>query len=105
MWYTALRFPVVVTFKLSDADAERLTRLLDKFGRNYLESGNSARFRLLLTELDKQLLSPFDSQDLHDEYELNEEHNHTEMIQYTQWLKERAQRIAKRNRARALRKM
>ena len=86
----------MVTFKLSDADAERLTRLLDKFGRNYLESGNSSRFRLLLKEVDSKLLSPFDSQEIHDEYELNEEHSHTEMIQYNQWLKERALRIAKR---------
>ena len=95
----------MVAFRLSDADAERLTRLLDRFGRNYLDSGNSSRFRLLLKELDSKLLSPFDSQELHDEYELNEEHSHTELIQYNQWRKERAQRIAKRNRARALRKM
>ena len=98
MWFTLRRFPVVVTFKLSDADAERLTRLLDRFGRNYLESGNSARFRLLLKEVDSKLLSPFDSQELHDAYELNEKHSHTELIQYNQWKKERAQRIAKRNR-------
>ena len=70
----------MVAFRLSDADTERLTRLLDRFGRNYLESGNSARFRLLLKEVDKQLLSPFDSQEVHDAYELNEEHSHTEEI-------------------------
>ena len=96
------RFPVVVTFKLSEADAERLTRLLDRFGRNYLESGNSARFRLLLKEVDSKLLSPFDSQELHDAYELNEEHSNAEMIQYNQWLKERALRIARRNRVATL---
>ena len=90
MVLTVLRFPVMIAFRLSDADAERLTRLLDRFGRNYLESGNSSRFRLLLKELDSKLLSPFDSQELHDAYELNEEHSHTEMIQYNQWLKERA---------------
>ena len=102
MWFTLRRFPVVVTFKLSNADAERLTRLLDRFGRGYLVTGNSARFRLLLKEVDSKLLSPFDSQDLHDAYELNEEHNHTELIQYNKWLKERAQRIAKRNRVATL---
>ena len=88
----------MVTFKLSDADAERLTRLLDRFGRGYLVSGNSARFRHMLKEVDSKLLSPFDSQELRDAYELNEEHSHTENIQYNQWLKERSQRIVKRNR-------
>ena len=92
----------MVAFRISDADAERLTRLLDRFGRNYLESGNSSRFRLLLKEVDSKLISPFDSEAVHDAYELNEEHSHTELIQYNQWKKERAQRIAKRNRESAL---
>ena len=92
----------MVAFRISDADAERLTRLLDRFGRNYLESGNSSRFRLLLKEVDSKLISPFDSQELHDAYELNEEHSHTELIQYNRWRKERAQRIAKRNRVATL---
>ena len=92
----------MVAFRLSDADAERLTRLLDRFGRNYLDSGNSSRFRLLLKEIDSELLSPFDSQELHDAYELNEELSNAEIIQYNQWLKERAQRIAKRNRVATL---
>ena len=67
MGFTALRFPVMVAFRLSDADAERLKRLLDRFGRNYLDSGNSSRFRLLLKEVDSKLLSPFDSQEIPDE--------------------------------------
>ena len=97
-----LKYPVVVTFKLSEADAERLKRLLDRFGSGHLVSGNNARFRHMLKEIDSKLLSPFDSQELHDAYELNEEHNHTEKIQYNKWLKERAQRIAKRNRVATL---
>ena len=100
--YTLFRFPVIVQFRLSGADAERLKRLLDRFGRGYLVKGNSARFRLLLKEVDSKLLSPFDSQELHDAYELNKKHSHTEMIQYNQWKKERAQRIAKRNKVATL---
>ena len=92
----------MVAFKLSEADAERLRRLLDRFGSGYLVSGNSSRFRHMLKEVDSKLLSPFDSQELHDAYELNEKHSHTELIQYNQWLKERAQRIAKRNRVATL---
>ena len=92
----------MVAFRLSEADAERLKRLLDRFGSGYLVSGNNARFRHMLQEVDSKLLSPFDSQELHDAYELNEEHNHTEIIQYNQWKRERAQRIAKRNRVATL---
>ena len=65
--------------------------MLNRLGaRGYLVSGNSARFRQMLKEVDAMLLSPFDSQEIHDEYVLNEEHSNAEKIQYNQWLKERA---------------
>ena len=91
--YTLFRLPVIVHFRLSGADAERLKRLLDRFGRGYLVKGNNARFRHMLKEVVSKLLSPFDSQELHDAYELNEEHSNAEKIQYNQWLKERARAI------------
>ena len=73
MWFTLRRFPVAVTFKLSEADAKRLTRLLDRFGSGHLVSGNSTHFRLMLKVVDEKLLSPFDSEAVHDSYDLNKE--------------------------------
>ena len=50
----------------------------------------------MLKESDDGLISPFDSEAVHDSYELNEAHGQSEEIQYKQWLMQKAIEIANR---------
>ena len=43
----------------------------------------------MLKEVDDSLISPFDSEEIHDSCELNEAHSQSEDIQYKQLLKKR----------------
>lgn len=111
--FTMLRYPIAVSFRLSEADAQRLNRLLERFGSAFNVRGDSARFRVLLRAVDKKLLSPWDSEEEHDGYQGNEEASQAEEMRFSQWKKQsdalRAQRratvlIAKQRPAAAVRK-
>ena len=80
-----LRYPITVSFRLSEADATRLSRLLERYGIDMMNRGNSSRFRIMLKSIDSKLLSPWDSERVHDAFDENEAASKAEEIRFKHW--------------------
>ena len=94
MVFTVQRYPIAVTFRLSKADAARLDRLLNRYGTGLGIRGDSARFRLMLKNIDKKLLSPWDPTSYHEAFRKDEEGNEAENLRFQQLEKQKAQKRA-----------
>lgn len=63
----------------------RLSRLLDRYGIDMSNRGNSSRFRIMLKSIDSKLISPWDSARVIDAYDDNEAASKAEEIRFKHW--------------------
>jgi hypothetical protein len=89
--FTVQRYPISVSFRLSEIDARRLDRLLNRFGSGFDRVGDSARFRAMLKQIDDKLVSPWDPEEYSDAYWTDKEDSQAEQLRFSQWKKQRAE--------------
>jgi hypothetical protein len=82
---TVLRYPITVTFRLSEADAFRLQRLLNKYGSGLGNRSDNARFRAMLMGIDNR---PWEhTSDSGEDWTAFEENKHMDELELSQFEK------------------
>ncbi len=100
MVFTMQRYPIAVSFRLSETDARRLNRLLNRYGLGFGIKGDSARFRAMLKQIDDKLITPWESEEYSKGYRDDREDSQAEEMRFKQWRKQRdADRAARRRAA------
>jgi hypothetical protein len=88
-----LRYPITVSFRLSEADAFRLKRLMDKYGSGFRNHSDNDRFRAMLRGIDHR-----DWEHLYDsdgEAEAFEENKHMDQLELSQFEKRNGIRFSR----------